>query len=279
MSRQFSARVQLGCVIAAGALLQALYAGMHRLNDLKLYVVEFIALALGAGVVYLISLCLLEHSCTTRLSYLLLLTAAIGFRLTLLPLEPSLSDDIHRYRWDGRIQNHGWNPYTVSGRDPRLAAQLVFRLTDKLLPGAAAFKLPFALADLLILLLLASEFRGTEDGAFRLAVYAWNPLVIVEYVGSAHNDALAVAGVVAAVLIIRRHPAVSTIPLTAAAWGLALWLAWKRAEPERAVFLLFGTILLFAPNGYSSYFTWVVPFLCYSPNAAWLLLTVLQFLS
>jgi hypothetical protein len=62
-------------------------------------------------------------------------------------------------------------------------------------------------------------------------------------------------------------------------WGLALWLAWKRAEPARAAYLLLGTSLAFWPNGYSWYFTWIVPLLCFFPNPAWLLLTVLQFLS
>ena len=31
--------------------------------------------------------------------------------------------------------------------------------------------------------------------------------------------------------------------------------------------------------GYSWYFTWIVPLLCFYPSTAWLLLTVLQFLS
>jgi hypothetical protein len=56
-------------------------------------------------------------------------------------------------------------------------------------------------------------------------------------------------------------------------------LAWKKAEPARAAFLLLGTILAFSPNGYSWYFTWIVPLLCFFPNPAWLMLTVLQFLS
>ena len=36
---------------------------------------------------------------------------------------------------------------------------------------------------------------------------------------------------------------------------------------------------MFAPNGYSWYFTWIVPLLCFFPSPAWILLTVLQFLS
>ncbi len=61
--------------------------------------------------------------------------------------------------------------------------------------------------------------------------------------------------------------------------GMALWLAARRADPVRAAYLLVGAILMLAPNGYSWYFTWIVPLLCFYPNPAWLLLTVLQFLS
>jgi hypothetical protein len=37
--------------------------------------------------------------------------------------------------------------------------------------------------------------------------------------------------------------------------------------------------LAVGPNGYSWYFTWIVPLLCFFPNPAWLMVTVLQFLS
>jgi len=36
---------------------------------------------------------------------------------------------------------------------------------------------------------------------------------------------------------------------------------------------------MFAPNTYSWYFTWIVPLLCFFPNPAWLLASILQFLS
>jgi hypothetical protein len=47
----------------------------------------------------------------------------------------------------------------------------------------------------------------------------------------------------------------------------------------RAAFLIVGAILLLSPNAFPWYFTWIVPLLCFYPSAAWLLLTVLQFLS
>jgi hypothetical protein len=289
------------------------------------------------------------------------------------------------------VQNAGWNPYAAAPTDPRLAplrdpgwsvmpapeiptmypplSELVFRATWRVLPGPVGFKLPFLLADLAVAAMLAAWIRSTGGRNFQIAIYAWNPLVVVEFASSGHNDALAIAGVVATLLIIRRFPAMSTLTLTAGAlskafpvvllplalfragwparlrgwlaaagctalaavciwpyrngwreflgmmkyyqtiwrnyhssiypallWmsgshdvaagigegvvlGLALWLAVRRADPTRAAFLLIGTVLLFAPNGYSWYFTWIVPLLCLYPSAAWLLLTVLQFLS
>jgi len=320
------------------------------------------------------------------------------FRALLAPLPPTLSTDINRYRWDGLVQQAGYNPYTVRPDDPRLEplreklgpgawagmpgqetptiypplTQLVFRLTWRWLPGPVAFKLPFLLADLLVVLMLAGWVRATGGRACQVAIYAWNPLVVVEFAASGHNDALAIAGVVAAVVIIRRSESLSTWLLTAAAlakafpavllplwlrragwprargwliglgaiglaaicawpyrgawprvldvltyyesrWqnnnaslytliglftqstavaagvgvgvvgGLALWAAARRLEPARAAYLLIGATLLLAPNGYSWYFTWIVPVLCFLPKlrtaSAWLLLTVLQFLS
>jgi hypothetical protein len=61
--------------------------------------------------------------------------------------------------------------------------------------------------------------------------------------------------------------------------GLALWLAARRAEPLRAAYWLVGVILMLSPNVFSWYLLWIAPLLAMFPNPAWLLLTVLQFLS
>jgi len=383
--------------IVALIALEAVFAAMARLGDLADHIPEFMALALGAGVLYFIALYGLEHTRENRAVVWLVLLGALAFRLTMFPHPPSLSTDVHRYRWDGQVQNAGWNPYAVAPTDPRLAplrdpgwpaaagwavmpapeiptmypplSELVFRATWRVLPGPVGFKLPFLLADLAVAAMLAGWIRSTGGRNYQIAIYAWNPLVVVEFASSGHNDALAIAGVVATLLIIRRLPAMSTLTLTAGAlskafpvvllplaliragwpgrlrgwlaatgcaalaavciwpyrtgwreflemlkyyqmiwrnyhssvypvllWvsgshevaagigegvvlGLALWLAVRRADPTRAAFLLIGTVLLFAPNGYSWYFTWIVPLLCFYPSAAWLLLTVLQFLS
>lgn len=372
--------------------LEAVYLRMHSLHYLKNHAIGFIELGLAAGLVYLIALYGFTRTQATRPTTILLIFAAIVFRATLWPMQPTLSDDLQRYRWEGKVQAQGWNPYAIAPNDPRLrklqdgyyevmpgrelpaiyppATELLFGWTWKVLPGPTEFKAPFAAADVLVLLLLAWMFRKDEDRDFRVAIYAWNPLVIVEFAGSGHNDSLALLGIVCGLAMMKKWPKLASVPVALAAmakvfpavllpvwirkagwpekktgwwaaglaalailavmapywnalgmfrsnlgyyeatwknynasvytvmdwatggktkipalagivasWGLAIWLAWKKAEPVRAAFLVIGTILAFGPNGYSWYFTWIVPLLCFYPNPAWLMLTVLQFLS
>jgi len=379
-------------LIPAGIILELIFLRMHSLYYLKNHAISFIELALLAGVLYLMVLYGLTRTHVTRAATILLVFLAIAFRAPLWTMEPTLSDDLQRYRWEGKVQAHGWNPYAIAPNDPRLvplrdrswevmpgrelpaiyppACELVFRVTWRLFPGPVAFKIPFLAADLLVVLLLAWIFRDAPDRNFRLAVYAWNPLVIVEIAGSGHNDVLAILGIVTGLAMRKKWPSFSILPVAlatmakvfpavllpvwirragwpqkkagwwaailaalvvllvlapywgglsmfrgnlsyyeatwknyhaslytlidwltggktkipalvgvTASWGLALWLAWKQSEPTRAAYLLIGTVLAFSPNGYPWYFTWIVPLLCFFPNPAWLMLTVLQFLS
>src|ERR1700721_3979500 len=94
---------------------------------------------------------------------------------------------------------------------------LVFRATGHLLPDPVWFNLPFLLVDLAVAAMLAGWIRSAGGRNYQIAIYAWNPLVVVEFASSGHNDALAIAAVVASLLIIRRFPALSTLTLTAGA--------------------------------------------------------------
>ncbi len=376
------------CLIALGILFESL----RRLGDLKLYVVETIAIGLAAGAIYLLALYLFEASDDVPSAYWLILLGALLFRLTLFPLAPTLSDDIHRYRWEGRVQAAGFNPYAFRPNDPRLAqlrdahwniipgreiptiyppvSELVWRFAYRFIPGPLAFKLPSLLADLLVVGMLAGWVRFSGGRNFTLAIYAWNPLVVIEFAASSHHDALAIAAVFAAsLLIIRGRATLSTLLLAVgalikvfpvvlfplwlrragwprtgwswlnlsaalalaavcawpywAAWpqllqslayydsgwrnnnpslyallekfsgspelasgigigvvaGLSIWVAARRLDSVRAACILFGAILMLSPNANPWYFTWLVPFLVFFPNPAWLLLTVLQLLS
>ena len=53
-----------------------------------------------------------------RPSARLLIGVALGLRVCLLPLAPTLSDDGYRYIWDGAVQvQNGWNPYAETPRE------------------------------------------------------------------------------------------------------------------------------------------------------------------
>jgi alpha-1,6-mannosyltransferase len=390
-----SKKIQITIACAGLVILEVLFAVLYHFQNLELHVIGTIIVGLAAGIAYFATLYGLErwprNSRASRATTWIILGGALLFRLTLLPLAPTLSNDPYRYHWDGQVQLAGYNPYIVSPdtlavgtrvtpTGHRLPAhdmpniypplmELLFRFAARFLPGIIAFKLPFFLADVLAVLLLAACLRNSEHRDFRLAIYAWNPLVVVEFAGTGHSDSLAIAAVLAAVLIIRTRIGVSTLLLAAAAllkvfpvmlfplwlrragwprtwlswragfasaglavacfwpyraalgkipatlayftahwqnnnaslwmalsafsgmpvWasgvgegivaGIALWAAARRLEPQRAAYLIFGAILLFTPNAYPWYFTWIIPFLCFFPNPAWLLLTILQFLS
>ncbi|MGH9815947.1 MAG: glycosyltransferase 87 family protein [Candidatus Acidiferrales bacterium] len=259
---------QTAVIAAGGAALALLFHQLRRWDDLTGFVVETVAAGLAAGIFYFVTLFLLEKTTDRRAAFWLILAAAVLFRLQLLPLPPVLSDDLHRYRWEARVQAAGCNPYAVRPEDPRLAAlreedwekvsgrgipsiyppltELVFRAAWPLLEGVplrtslVLLKLPFLAADLAVMALLAWWISASGGRNYQLAVYAWNPLLIVEFAASGHLDPLVLLAVLASVLaLLKRRHVLATLLLTAGALIkafpvllLPLWLrhqGWPRA--------------------------------------------------
>ena len=90
-----SENLKLAGLLAAGAVLEALYLRMHSLYYLKNHAIAFMVLALAAGIVYLIALYGFDQTRTSRASFILLIFAALVFRATLWPMRPTLSDAYH----------------------------------------------------------------------------------------------------------------------------------------------------------------------------------------
>ena len=182
----------------------------------------------------------------------ILLVAAL-LRLILLPLPPTLSDDLVRYVWDGRVVAAGENPYRWAPEAPELTPlrdERWRRMPHKEVPtvyppvalGAfsiaattpwplGAIKILLVLADLLTCLLLVRLADLRNLPRHRTLLYAWNPLVVLEVAGMGHVDALAVAGAVAAVTLLaapRPRPAAAGV---AAAAGILAKLGPLAALP------------------------------------------------
>jgi alpha-1,6-mannosyltransferase len=142
-----------------------------------------------------------------------ILLFALLFRLPLAPMETSLSSDIYRYIWDGRVQVAGkMNPYLYPPADKHLAplrnheiypyisrkeartvypagAQILFRtLYQAGLDSPAALKAAALGAEALTLLLLFLILKERGLPQNWIVIYAWNPLIIYELFYSGHLE-------------------------------------------------------------------------------------------
>ena len=120
-----------------------------------------------------------------------------------------------RYRWDGRVQTLGINPFLVVPDQPAVAwthtdetrlmpsihdrtpypaaAQLFFRGIVSIADSSRLMKAALVVCDLLTMVVLLAWLRDTGRSPWLVLVYAWNPLVILEIAHSGHIDALGVA--------------------------------------------------------------------------------------
>ncbi len=169
--------------------------------------------------------------------------------------------DVWRYLWDGYAWAHGHNPYQFAPDDPAMddlanpdaslttnsapiwsevrenipyghlrtvyppAAQVLFRVSYALVPGSVLMmKILIVGLDLGAVILLIFGLRAGGLPSSRVILYAWNPLVIKVFAGSAHYDALVV--------------------LTLAALAFAILRGWRRIA---SVMLGLSILSKFAP--------------------------------
>lgn len=209
---------------------------------------------LVAGVFFLLAVRLFAKAPAAGRAVLFWLVAIV-LRVAVLPMEPG--DDFWRYLWEGRVQQHGFNPYVESPDSPRLVAlrdagwgkinhpqsaaiyppatELVFAVLARVVPATAQspgsvllFKVVFLLADLATVALLLRLIGGADR--HRVAAwYAWNPAVVFACAGAAHFDSLMLATLTGAVYALHRatgadaaRPAWSWSLASAACLGLAI---------------------------------------------------------
>ena len=196
--------VPLGVALAAT---MAVVARFDARRDTEIV----LALAAAASIIYLIAIWLVSRGRVPgRTGLWVCLALAVLCRVPLLQVEPTLSDDIYRYVWDGRIQAFGVNPYQAVPADPALDAlhtdltrkmnhpalptmyppfaQWVFRGIAAIDQSVIAFKLTFVVLDLAIVVLLLRWLAAAGRSSWLVLAYAWNPLVILEVAGSGHLD-------------------------------------------------------------------------------------------
>jgi len=204
-------------VAAHGGLLLVFDLAHHPVLTLGLLASAFVGLAFAAR--------RLEKAAHPGAT---ILWGALLLRLLLLPLPVTLSDDVLRYLWDGKVARAGFNPYALAPEAPELAplrdetwrrlphqevptvypplAITAFSIATLLPLPLLGWKMLATAADLAACaaLLGLARRRGLPPG--RAAWYAWNPLVVLEVAGMGHVDALGVAAVAGAVFFLTRRP-------------------------------------------------------------------------
>jgi alpha-1,6-mannosyltransferase len=191
---------------------------------------------------------------------------ALALRLSLLLTAPALSGDVYRYVWEGRVLVAGGNPWRQSPDDPALAglrdrlvwpnvnhrdlatiypplAEAGFALVARVSSTVTAFKSWVLLHDLALVLILMRWMSRLGRSPLWAIAYAWNPLVLVEYAGSGHNDPTAMMWLALALMLASARPAWSAAALSVGALVklaplLALPFLWRAWTPRARLLCL-----------------------------------------
>lgn len=230
-----------------------------------------VAIAAGA---YIRTLFLLDRiGASSGQALLLSLALAALWRVPLLLRPATLSSDVYRYVFDGRIQRLGDNPYVVVPADhpelhtdetrlmnhPGLAtpyppgAELFFRAVTSIEESARAMKSAAAICDTATACVLLLWLIDSGRNPWWVLGYAWNPLVSLEGAGNGHVDLLGALCVVTAAFSLSRGR--RTIAALALALGVAvkllpvvlLPLFWRRIGIRDAAVALALLAALYLP--------------------------------
>lgn len=148
---------------------------------------------------------------------------AVVARLLMVFTEPSLSDDIFRYLWEGHLVAEGISPYdfTIDDRalDPYAVdvrssvnnrtlaspylpvAHVAFAGLDAVVgPSVRGMQVLMVVFELMAAALIGRLLALASLPAHRIMLWLWNPLVIVEVAHAGHLDALLILLALAAVV-------------------------------------------------------------------------------
>lgn len=210
----------LGAIALSLCVLTATGPTLHaRFGDWALVTV-FAAASIGAFVASR-----LGELTDQRSALVLILIGAAVMRLALLFTEPTLSSDIYRYIWDGRVQAAGINPYRYIPAAPELGtlrdaaiwplinradyavtiyppvAQALFLAITRFGESVVVMKLGLLLCEAVTIAVLIFLLKRLSMPPTRVAVYAWHPLAVWEIAGNGHADAAMIALLMVSLLV------------------------------------------------------------------------------
>jgi hypothetical protein len=168
----------------------------------------------------------------------LVIVGAVALRLLAFAGEPTLSDDVYRYAWEGNLLASGVSPYAYAPDAPELeefrvlhpevyermnnpsvsaayppvtqyaavavtflARLFTFGDDDPVLAAVTGLRCLFGFADLLVLLPLMVLLSRRRAATLAVA-WGWSPLIALEFAGSGHFDSLGILLLVGALALL-----------------------------------------------------------------------------
>lgn len=363
-----------------GVIMLLLFLQIGGLNDLRQNIPVFLCLYAAIWTLYAAgAYAVLKGWGCTRFATVIIIVIGVACRMVLIPEKPSLSDDIYRYMWDGKTIAGGINPYMYSPGAEQLRhqrdeyypyinhknlktiypplAEAVFFCAAAVSKKPVMQKIMFTTFDILIMAVIVILLLLRDMRSGLVLIYAWNPLVILEFSHSGHVDSLGIFFLMLSLLLFEwgkknsgfvslalsflvkyfsiillpffvlkkkyiKHTAVfaiavivGVVPFIAAGsrifesffiyakqWEhnaalysvfkslfgnsdavrflfltalivLAVYWGYTHTQLLRYSYLMTGSVLLLSPTLHPWYVCWIVPFLCFFPNPAWILLT------
>jgi len=214
----------------------------------------------AACLAYFIAIFLSPKQIKPGLCLIFIIIIGLAVRSTMFFSPAILGADHCRYRWDGAVTAAGADPYRYSPQelladtdttDPDMqaliqkgrpileninhpqyrtiyppVAQLLFAAGHKIAPfKITGWRTVLLIFDVLAAIFVALLLRAAGRSMSYLAVYLWNPLLVVETYFGSHVDLAAVALVLGVIyLLIRGHVVIASAGLALAA-GIKLWPA------------------------------------------------------
>jgi len=199
-----------------GFLLIAVSLWAYMLGDLRENTIPFEYLFFSAFILYGVAcfMVLGAEGDVDRWVLFGILVVAILMQAPLVFMHPTLSDDMFRYVWDGRVQAQGISPYLYPPEAPELAflrddavypfinrkpfvtiyppaAQVGFALLWRIWPDNVHwFQTAMAFGGVLAGIFLLGLLRDLSLSPLRALIYLWSPLLVYETAHSGHVDGL-----------------------------------------------------------------------------------------
>ena len=198
-----------------GLLLVATSAYAWHLGDLRANTIAFEWVFFGAFTLYgLASFWVLSKGQVGYSVIIGIFALSIAAQGILVFTRPTLSDDMFRYVWDGRVQAHDISPYLYPPSAPQLsflrdstiypsinrnlvvtvyppAAEATYAILWRIWPDNIHwFQGAMAAGGLIAGILLVGLLRDLGRPTVRVLIYLWSPLLTFETAHSAHIDGL-----------------------------------------------------------------------------------------